>query len=283
MISVLVEVARNLNTVMENNTTDFAEAAHIARTYDTKSRDTLVSPPPKKLSALSEWIIFIRDICLILGVVIFLRSFIISPFTISGSSMESSYQSGEFILVDKLSYNLDIWLNTAPKRGDVVVLEPHTRADKQYYIKRIIGLPGEGVRIAGGKVSIKPVGKSEYIELQEGYLSALNQGKTYQSRISENADYQVPAGEYFIMGDNRNNSTDARECFASCNLPGASPYLAAKNISGHLLITLGSLRLFENKSIIPFNLSLASDIGFEVAPRFLDSPKSWNYPELQTK
>jgi hypothetical protein len=82
------------------------------------------------------------------------------------------------------------------------------------------------------------------------------------------------------MGDNRNNSTDSRECFQNCSMPGASHFLKSANISGKLLITFGSLRIFENKSIIPFDLSLAENIGFEIAPRFLDSPKTWTYPEL---
>ena len=284
----LVEVVKNLNIVMVNNHSDeLAEAANISRTYDKNSRsigiDPEISLPPKNASALSEWILFIRDICIILGIVIFVRAYIMSPFTISGSSMESSYHNGEFILVDKLSYNLSQWTNTVPARGDVVVIEPHTRADKQYYIKRIIGMPGDKVRIANGKVSIKSPGVADFIELNEGYLSALNQGKTYQNRLSESADYDVPTGKYFIMGDNRNNSTDARDCFASCNAPGASPYLSGENISGRLLITLGSLRIFDNKSIIPLNFSLADSIGFEVLPRFLDSPKTWTYPELASK
>jgi signal peptidase I len=71
--------------------------------------------------------------------------------------MESSYHSGEFILVDKVTYSLASWLKTEPARGDVVVIEPHARSDRQYYIKRIIGMPGETLQIKGGIVSIKKI------------------------------------------------------------------------------------------------------------------------------
>ena len=146
---------------------DLQSAVELAKGYSPKEREYARPADTKPVSALTEWILFIRDICIILGVVIFLRTFIISPFTINGSSMESSYHSGEFILVDKISYSLDTWFKTEPLRGDVVVIEPHTRSDRQYYIKRIIGMPGEILQIKSGQVSIKKAGASEFVELQE--------------------------------------------------------------------------------------------------------------------
>jgi signal peptidase I len=151
MIYVHAEVVKNLNIVMADKKTtpelELQSAVELAKGYSSREREHVRLADEKPVSVLTEWIIFIRDICIILGVVIFLRTFVISPFTINGSSMESSYHSGEFILVDKISYSLSNWLKTEPARGDVVVIEPHTRNDRQYYIKRIIGMPGETLQI----------------------------------------------------------------------------------------------------------------------------------------
>lgn len=96
---------------------------------------------------LQEITLFFRDLVIIFVVVIFVRTFIAAPFQISGSSMEESYHSGEFILVNKFSY-ADFGLAKIgnPVRGDVVILRPHAANGKEYYIKRIIGMPGDTVK-----------------------------------------------------------------------------------------------------------------------------------------
>jgi signal peptidase I len=126
-----------------------------------------------------EFISFFRDLVVILIIVIFIRIFIVTPFRINGSSMEESYHDKEYILVDKFSYLnfpqtfgemigsnwIDSTISTVaknipihigdPDRGDVVVITPHVDRSREYYIKRVVGLPGDTIRISGGKVFIK--------------------------------------------------------------------------------------------------------------------------------
>ena len=120
MISVLVEAVKNLNIAMVDKKDapelDLQSAIELAKGYSSREREHVREVDKKPVSALTEWILFIRDICIILGVVIFLRTYIVAPFTINGSSMESSYHSGEFILVDKISYSLAPWAKTEPAR-----------------------------------------------------------------------------------------------------------------------------------------------------------------------
>lgn len=115
-------------------------------------------------STFSEFIKFLRDFVIILIIVLFIRTFIITPFQINGASMEESYHDKEFILVDKFSYldfAQDIWTQTDgpiltsiasfwqkipihigdPVRGDVVVIKPHVDKDREHYIKRVIAVP----------------------------------------------------------------------------------------------------------------------------------------------
>jgi signal peptidase I len=110
-------------------------------------------------------------------------------FRIEGASMEPNLHDSEYVLIDKVSYRLH-----GPERGDVIVFErPGNERD---YIKRIIGLPGDTVQIAGGQVLVNG------IALDEPYLDQATKGDV-QAR-------QVEEGRYFVMGDNRNNSSDSR-------------------------------------------------------------------------
>ena len=134
---------------------------------------------------MDEWIAFLRDIVIILVLVVFVRTYVAAPFRISGSSMEENYHDGEFIVVDKFSYaNFGLFTVGNPNRGDVVVIKPHADNGKDFYIKRIIGLPGESVKLENGSVYIKQVGAKDYTMLNETYLSAINFGKTLPGRSS---------------------------------------------------------------------------------------------------
>jgi signal peptidase I len=107
---------------------------------------------------------------------------------VDGRSMEPSLHSGEFILVNKLAYRLG-----SPQRGDVVVF--HFPGDpNQEYIKRIIGLPGDRVVVANQRVTVNGQ------ELAEPYIS---QPPRYSGA------WELAADEYFVLGDNRNNSSDS--------------------------------------------------------------------------
>lgn len=107
---------------------------------------------------------------------------------VDGYSMEPTLQNGEFLIVNRLAYKLG-----DPERGDVIVFRFPRNPDEEY-IKRIIGLPGDHIKIAGGKVEIN--GKI----IDEPYIAA---APNYQS------DWTVPDDTLYVLGDNRNNSQDS--------------------------------------------------------------------------
>ena len=113
---------------------------------------------------------------------------------------------------------------------------PHAQNNKAFYIKRVIGLPGDTLRFDNGDVYVKPQGASVEIKLNEDYLSAVNRGKTYLPFDVKTSTFTVPAGNYFVMGDNRNNSSDSRSCFMSCEFPGVGHYVTRDNIVGRVWI-----------------------------------------------
>jgi signal peptidase I len=110
-------------------------------------------------------------------------------FRIEGDSMEPNLHNGEYVLIDKISYLLH-----PPERGDVVVFTPPN--NERDYIKRVIGLPGDTVEIKGGQVYVNGV------ILDEPYLTSPTNGS--------DREFQVEEGHYFVLGDNRNNSSDSR-------------------------------------------------------------------------
>lgn len=132
---------------------------------------------------------------LIIVVVIPIRLFVISPFVVDGESMHPTFENLDYLIVDELVYDFE-----APARGDVIVFRyPDNPA--LFYIKRIIGLPGETVSITHGIVTItQPNGKS--FTLSEPYV--VNDDTTYTKSVT------LSASEYFVMGDNRPNSSDSR-------------------------------------------------------------------------
>lgn len=134
----------------------------------------------------------IKVIVVSLAIILPIRYFLIQPFYVEGASMEPSYSPREYLIIDEISYRF-----TEPKRGDVVVFR-YPRDPKQFYIKRIIGLPGETIEVQDGSVLIN----GEVIE--EEYLSEL-----YLSNDSERS-VSLDAEEYYVMGDNRANSLDSR-------------------------------------------------------------------------
>jgi len=139
---------------------------------------------------------FLREIlgALILAVVIFfLLQATVQSFIVVGASMEPSFKEGQRLLTNKVVYKF-----YEPERGDVIVFHPtnNRRAD---YIKRIIALPGESVEIKQGTV---------YIHEEDGNILPLDEPYEPPSR-----DFRgdiIPEDEYFVLGDNRNNSNDSR-------------------------------------------------------------------------
>lgn len=132
---------------------------------------------------------------LIVVVVIPIRVFIISPFVVDGESMHPTFENLDYLIVDEAIYDLK-----APARGDVIVFR-YPGNPSIFYIKRIIGLPGETVSINRGVVTVTTAdGATE--TLAEPYI--VNEDATYTKSVT------LGAGEYFVMGDNRPNSSDSR-------------------------------------------------------------------------
>ena len=129
---------------------------------------------------------------------IIIRGFVAQPFIVEGSSMEPDFHNGEYLLIEKLGYHLH-----EPVRGDVIVFKYPNNTEVNY-IKRIVGLPGETVRIFENQVFVN--GK----KLNESYLSP--DEKTIVSQSPE-TPYEVALNseQYFVMGDNRQHSSDSRE------------------------------------------------------------------------
>ncbi len=133
-----------------------------------------------------------------LAIVIPVRYFLIQPFYVKGASMEPTYVDHEYLIIDELSYHL-----RAPERGEVIVFR-YPRNPRQYYIKRIIGLPGETVIIKDKKVIIEKNGKSIVLD-ETDYLDPSVPTDSFNYSEVTLAD-----DEYFVMGDNRTASYDSR-------------------------------------------------------------------------
>jgi signal peptidase I len=126
------------------------------------------------------------------------RLFIAEPFIVSGSSMVPTFHNREYLVINKIGYRLH-----EPDRGDVIVFK-YPRDLSQYFIKRVIGLPGEKVKVEDGKITIYNDQYPEGKLLDEAYLP--NQGVTFGGEgITE-----LGADEYFVLGDNRLASSDSR-------------------------------------------------------------------------
>lgn len=155
-------------------------------------------------STLKSLVMFVWDLGKVLvGAVVLvffvIRPFFMEPFVVSGQSMYPNFDNKDYLIIEKLSYRFG-----EPKRGDVVVFKYPQNPD-QYFIKRIIALPGETITIKNGRVYII---NSQYPEgelLDERFLP--QQGIT-ESRYVETL--QLGGKDYFVMGDNRDHSSDSR-------------------------------------------------------------------------
>ncbi len=183
---------------------------------------------------------FLKDICIILLIVFVLRTFLVMPFKINGQSMYETYYDREFILVDRFSYrNLPFfWQTQQVERGDVIVFAPGVSKERKYFIKRVIALPWETLKIEDGKVYLKEEWASDFSLLDEDtYLSDENNEKTYIKSDTSEYIYEVPEDRYFVMWDNRNHSTDSRTCFQSCSV--RTNYIGPEEIIGKVLLDAG--------------------------------------------
>ncbi len=149
-----------------------------------------------QLRALGKFILEMAQIAAIaIAIILPVRYFLVQPFIVKGASMEPSYYENQYLIIDELSYRF-----RDPLRGETVVFHPPGN-EGQYYIKRVIGLPGETVEIRNGGMIIYNDDYPNGLTLEETYLTEETEGA---QRVSLGRE------EYFLMGDNRDASLDSR-------------------------------------------------------------------------
>jgi signal peptidase I len=179
------------------------------------------TPIPLLQQFWQKWGETIQILVLALALAFFIRTFVAEPRYIPSESMLPTLEVGDRLIVEKLSY-----YSHSPQRGDIIVFAPPPQLQEQGYledqafIKRVIGIPGDTVEVANGRVSI-------------------NRQVTIEPYIAESPNYAmspmaVPAGQLFVMGDNRNNSNDSH----------VWGFLPQGNIVGHACFRFWPLERF---------------------------------------
>jgi signal peptidase I len=179
-----------------------------------------VLPPPEATTSASSgwwrgpWVRDTIEVLLIAVILYIAIAFALQTVRVDGESMVGTLQNQDLLLASKISYDF----GGNPQRGDIVILIPPSNPT-QDFIKRVIGLPGDVIEIDGNQnpteVLIKPGGKGPFERLKEPYLpEAWNTLKYCCSSTgmatSTPQPLTIPAGDYFVMGDNRNFSSDSR-------------------------------------------------------------------------
>ncbi len=146
--------------------------------------------------ALKNWWQIAKGIDVLLIVGLLFRFLVLEPFVVEGNSMEPNFHDHEYLLVNQLTYRI-----RAPERGETIIFQ-YPKDPKEDFIKRIIGLPGEKVEIKNGQVFINDhLLEEKYLNLAEGSVSSTS-GESFLVLGND---------EYFVMGDNRNHSSDSRD------------------------------------------------------------------------
>lgn len=178
---------------------------------------------PKK----ANWLVdFGRQFFPVIAAVFLLRSFLVEPFRIPSGSMIPTLRVGDFILVNRFAYGLRCPIGDCkllalgePKRGDVVVFR-YPVDPKMDFIKRVVGLPGDTIRYVGKQLTINGELASQEalgrfgdrldIEHTENLAGVPHHILTNADRPVQDFEFTVPSGQYFMMGDNRDGSSDSR-------------------------------------------------------------------------
>jgi signal peptidase I len=134
---------------------------------------------------------------IVTAIVLPIRYFLIQPFYVKGASMEPNFEDKEYLIIDEITYRF-----RQPERGEIAVFR-YPNDPSQFFIKRIIGLPGETVTVSGGKVFIEGA-DGQNVKLDESQYLATGLETAGEKRIV------LSSGQYFMLGDNRSNSLDSR-------------------------------------------------------------------------
>ena len=176
----------NLENNQEGNTPDEDDfdMSHFSEDDD----EGAVSSWAKKFGLLVFEVV--KVVLISLAIILPIRLFLIQPFYVDGASMEPNFYDKEYLIIDEISYRFN-----DVQRGEVVVLK-NPKDTRVYFIKRIIGLPGETIEIENGQVLINEQ------PIEEDYIKHLSSQSYEAITLSDN--------EYFVLGDNRPNSHDSR-------------------------------------------------------------------------
>ena len=149
----------------------------------------------------SEVLVFIWEtikvVIISLAIILPIRYYLVQPFFVKGASMEPNFEDGDYLLVDELSYRFSV-----PERGDVIIFR-YPQDPSQFFIKRIIGLPNETVEIKDNQIKIYNKERLEGFVLDESYLA-------FEQKTVGNSVTKTDDNEYFVLGDNRFQSSDSR-------------------------------------------------------------------------
>ena len=152
--------------------------------------ETKIEEPKKE-----SWWDLIRFAFMALIIIIPIRVFIAEPFVVSGSSMVPTFTNADYLIVDKISYTLG-----TPHRDDVVVFK-YPNDTTKYFIKRIIGLPGETIDIKGNDIKITNTKYPNGLKLDQPFIKNI---------ANNDIHLKLQDDEYYVMGDNRPASSDSR-------------------------------------------------------------------------
>lgn len=144
----------------------------------------------------SSWIELVKFAVIALVIVTPIRMFVAQPFVVNGASMDPTFATGQYLIIDELTYHL-----SEPKRDDVIVLHD-PREDSRFLIKRVVGLPGETIEITGSTVCIRAQKDAACRTLSEPFIK--------YPKTDDHLTRTLGPDEYFFMGDNRAQSLDAR-------------------------------------------------------------------------
>ncbi|MEW6016139.1 MAG: signal peptidase I [Candidatus Zixiibacteriota bacterium] len=159
------------------------------------------APPLRQRKKKPLWREYFEVILISLGAAIFLRLFVVSAYRVDSSSMEDTLFEGDYIFVNKLAYSFG-----SPKEGDIVVFQSPLNPTKEY-IKRIVALPGQTVEVVDKVIYVDNRLAEIYPHMKNSDPKILPMQLSFRDNFGP---IQVPAGEYFVLGDNRDESQDSR-------------------------------------------------------------------------
>ena len=172
---------------------DLEETADVVTSNADAAVVTKKQAPEKKEHPLAE---IVRFAILAIIIVVPIRMFIAQPFIVSGASMDNTFENGQYLIVDQLTYYFE-----EPSRGDVIIFR-YPRDPSKFFIKRVIGLPGDTLAIEDSKVVITNEDYPTGFILDEPYVKSM--------AIAAPMTEVLGPREYFVMGDNRDQSSDSR-------------------------------------------------------------------------